>query len=316
MSTFRLQNVFGPSSICAAGVLILLLAGCSGKPGLQKSETKPLDKESIPANIAQIPDAVPKKEPFSRYGNPPSYQVFGKEYITLKDYRGYRERGIASWYGPDFHGKRTSSGEPYDMYGMTAAHCTLPLPTYARVTNLENGRSVILKLNDRGPFHDNRLIDLSYTAAWKLGITQKGTGLVEVEAIDPDQAYPLLASATEAIPKLPAMPPAASITAAAKSAIKTDLSMTAQLGRAPMASSLPELFVQVGAFSRMDNAQLLKGRLENALKTHVVVHDESSSPRMPVYRVQVGPIASVELCDHLTRKINDLGIEKTLIVIR
>jgi rare lipoprotein A len=134
-----------------------------------------------------IPDAVPKVEPKSKYGNPESYVVFGKRYHTKSSSNGYVERGVASWYGPDFHGRKTSSGERYDMYAMTAAHKTLPLPTYARVTNVKNGRSAVVKINDRGPFHGDRIIDLSYSAARKLGVVAKGTAMVEVKAIDPRQ---------------------------------------------------------------------------------------------------------------------------------
>ncbi len=129
-------------------------------------------------------DAVPKHEPYSKYGNPRSYQVSGKTYYVLDDHSGYHERGLASWYGTKFHGRRTSSGEPYDMYAMTAAHKTLPIPSYVEVTNLDNGRKAILRVNDRGPFIDGRIIDLSYAAAKKLGVYDTGTARVEVRAID------------------------------------------------------------------------------------------------------------------------------------
>jgi rare lipoprotein A (peptidoglycan hydrolase) len=147
-----------------------------------------------------VPDAVPRVEPRSRYGNPPFYDVFGKRYYVLSSSVAYVERGVASWYGPGFHQVRTSTGEPYDMYGMTAAHKTLPLPAYVRVTNLQNGRSVVVRVNDRGPFVGNRIIDLSYTAASKLDMLRNGTAMVEVRAIDPsvpmrDQGTPLLAVA-------------------------------------------------------------------------------------------------------------------------
>ena len=132
-----------------------------------------------------IPDAVPRIEPRSTHGNPVAYEVFGKRYFVLATADGYRERGVASWYGPTFHARPTSSGEPYDMYAMTAAHKTLPIPAYVRVTNLGNGRSVVVRVNDRGPFVDNRIIDLSYTAAYKLDMTRAGTAFVEVEAITP-----------------------------------------------------------------------------------------------------------------------------------
>jgi rare lipoprotein A len=138
-----------------------------------------------PAAPQSIPDAVPRVEPRSRYGNPPYYDVFGKRYYVLSSGSGYVERGVASWYGPGFHKLRTSTGEPYDMYGMTAAHKTLPLPAYVRVTNLQNGRSVVVRVNDRGPFVGNRIIDLSYTAAAKLDMLRDGTAMVEVRELDP-----------------------------------------------------------------------------------------------------------------------------------
>lgn len=142
--------------------------------------------ERIP-NMAKVPDAKPKHEPKSKIGNPKTYTVFNKTYCVLPTSKGYKERGTASWYGKKFHGYHTSSGEVYDMYGMSAAHKTLPLPTYAKVTNLKNGKSVIVKINDRGPFHEDRLIDLSYAAAAKLGILATGTSQVEIHAIDPTQ---------------------------------------------------------------------------------------------------------------------------------
>jgi rare lipoprotein A len=137
-----------------------------------------------------LPDAVPRIEPRARLGNPPFYEVYGQRYTVLPAASGYLERGVASWYGPDFHGERTSTGEPYDMYSMTAAHKTLPLPAYARVTNLANGRSVIVRVNDRGPFKANRIIDLSYAAALRLDMVRNGTTLVEVRAVEPDGPPP------------------------------------------------------------------------------------------------------------------------------
>jgi rare lipoprotein A len=136
----------------------------------------------LPQNV---PDAIPRFEPRSLYGNPPFYEVFGKRYYVMATSVNYLERGVASWYGPGFHKVRTSIGEPYDMYGMTAAHKTLPLPAYVRVTNLENGRSVVVRINDRGPFVGNRIIDLSYTAAAKLDMLRNGTAMVEVRALQP-----------------------------------------------------------------------------------------------------------------------------------
>lgn len=149
-------------------------------------------------DVSKIPNAVPKVEPPAKYGNLRTYTVFGKRYYTLKSSRGYRAVGTASWYGTQFHRLRTSSGEPYNMLGMTAAHKTLPLPTYVEVTNLKNHRKVIVKVNDRGPFSSNRIIDLSYVAAKKLGMLGHGTAKVEVKAIDPlTYHHPLLVASTK-----------------------------------------------------------------------------------------------------------------------
>jgi rare lipoprotein A len=149
---------------------------------------RPAQPRPSDAELLALPDAVPRAEPRARLGNPPVYEVFGQRYFVLPSAKGYVARGVASWYGPDFHGERTSTGEPYDMYSMTAAHPALPLPAYARVTNLANGRSVVVRVNDRGPFKANRIIDLSYAAALKLDMIRNGTTLVEVRGLEPDDA--------------------------------------------------------------------------------------------------------------------------------
>jgi len=154
-------------------LLLGLLSGCSGTG------------DKVPEKLSDIPDAKPKVEPKSKYGNPKSYVVFGRRYYTKASSKGYVERGLASWYGKKFHGRKTSNGERYNMYAMTAAHKSLPLPTYVRVTNLTNRRSTVVRVNDRGPFHGKRIIDLSYSAARKLGMAAKGVAMVEVRAIDP-----------------------------------------------------------------------------------------------------------------------------------
>ena len=180
-----------------AAALLVLLAGCSlvaghrtgsgtQPPALRVPPVSPPATPAVPPDIASIPDAVPRSEARSRNGNPPFYDVLGHRYTVLGSAAGYVERGVASWYGPGFHGVSTSVGEPYDMYGMTAAHKTLPLPCYARVTNLQNGRSVVVRINDRGPFVANRIIDLSYTAAAKLDMLRAGTAMVEVRVVTPD----------------------------------------------------------------------------------------------------------------------------------
>jgi rare lipoprotein A len=168
-----------PARIPAALLLALLATACVGPP--QRPQPAPAPRP--PADVAAVPDAIPRAEPRSAQGNPAFYDVFGKRYFVLGTADGYLERGVASWYGPGFHAEKTSNGEPYDMYGMTAAHKTLPLPAFVRVTNLRNGRSVVVRVNDRGPFKDGRIIDLSYTAAAKLDMLKDGTALVEVQAL-------------------------------------------------------------------------------------------------------------------------------------
>jgi rare lipoprotein A len=164
--------------------LVLVLAGCGSAPrsgGYYKDDGP---HERPPANLDRIVDAVPRSEPLHKWANRP-YTALGKSYVPMTRLEPFRQRGVASWYGKRYHGQKTSSGEIYDMYAMTAAHPTLPIPSYVRVTNVANGRSVVVRVNDRGPFHSARIIDLSYVAAYKLGFIQAGQAQVEVEAIVP-----------------------------------------------------------------------------------------------------------------------------------
>jgi rare lipoprotein A len=158
----------------------VVIAGCSSTPTREPTGKGP---ELPPADVLSIPDAVPRYEPRAKLGNPPFYDVLGQRYFVLPSAEGFTERGVASWYGPGFHKEKTSTGDPYDMYAMTAAHKTLPLPCYARVTNLSNGKSVVVYINDRGPFKDGRIVDLSYTAATKLDMIRAGIALVELEVL-------------------------------------------------------------------------------------------------------------------------------------
>lgn len=245
----------------ALGIVLLALSGCSNKPVVQ--------------------DAVPRAEPYSKYGNPDFYEVFGQRYEVMKDNRGYRETGIASWYGPGFHGKRASAGETYDMYAMTAAHKTLRIPCYVEVTNLQNGRKVIVRVNDRGPFHDNRIIDLSYAAAQKLGIIGPGTALVEVRHIDVDQAPP---KQPEDIPTMLATP-------------------VPEWGR--------NVFLQVGAFADPSNAERLRQRLTSARIESVDIARRADG----LHRVRIGPLSSVEQADELARLLEGMGVNGRHIVV-
>ena len=181
---------------------VMLLAGCATQPPAPVPEPKAAKKPPAtaksggyylddgpppnpPPDLDAVPDAVPRAEPLHRFANR-SYVALGESYTPQKTLQPHREEGLASWYGRRFHGKKTASGEIYDMYAMTAAHPTLPIPSYARVTALDNGRSVVVRINDRGPFHSKRVIDLSYTAAHKLGYIQRGSTRVRVERIDPE----------------------------------------------------------------------------------------------------------------------------------
>lgn len=185
--------IAGIRTACALALLALSTA-CGIAPD---RDGPPVDPGSGSIDLSNIPDAEPRVEPRSRYGNPPSYVALGKRYYTSSKSRGVVERGVASWYGKKFHGRRTSSGDTYDMYAMTAAHRSLPLPTYARITNLENGRQVVVRINDRGPFVKNRIVDLSFVAAHRLGMVEKGTAQVLLETIDPvhSAAAPRMAEA-------------------------------------------------------------------------------------------------------------------------
>lgn len=231
--------------------------------------------DNPPENIDAIPDAVPRDEPLHRFANK-AYSVLGKDYVPLNQRTAYKETGIASWYGRKFHGQKTSSGEPYDMYGMTAAHPTLPIPSYVRVTNQRNGKSVILRVNDRGPFHADRVIDLSWTAAYKLGYLEQGSTQVELESILPKQATAI------AISTVPRGEP-----------VTQPIIRSASLNTA--AAPLPEMhrtqgyFIQIGAFGNRDNAEALRAHMARelgALGDKLVIDTAGG-----LFRVQLGPWA-------------------------
>lgn len=280
---FSTTNAFKAERIIAWCVVLLVsltLLGCGSAPVRRGEPLRHL-------NVSKIRDATPRAEPLSPYGNPDTYEVNGKVYHTLKSARGYDARGIASWYGPKFNGKRTSSGETYDMYQMTAAHKTLPLPSYVRVTNLQNGRSAVVKVNDRGPFKNNRIIDLSYAAALKIGIVGPGTGLVEVQAVDP---------------RAPRVKRA-----------EGQGNTAPEDARGPVAAA-KRFFLQVGAFVNRDNAERLRNRLAGAIDRTVAINEGTSSGRS-VYRVWIGPLVSVDVADRLVQDLAKLGIDEHHVVV-
>ena len=187
--------------VCAAFASVALLTGCLSNPGSGPAPL-PLPREPqdgppdrVPADLADLPDPIPRSEPRSARGNPPSYTVYGQTYEVMQSAAGYYATGMASWYGRKFHGRLTSSGEPFDMFALTAAHRSLPIPAYVRVTNLDNGRSSVVRVNDRGPFHSDRIIDLSYAAAVKLGFVDQGTARVRVEVLEETPRFVLQAGA-------------------------------------------------------------------------------------------------------------------------
>jgi len=264
-------------------VTCLVLPGCalwrgSSVPTPPPSSGKtppPITLPTPPRDLDSIPDAVPRAEPRSRYGNPESYVVFGQTYRVQKSARGHVERGLASWYGPGFHAERTSSGEPYDMYAMTAAHKTLPIPAYVRVTHLENGRSVVVKVNDRGPFVGDRIIDLSYTAAHKLGMIRSGTAPVEIRVLDPGEET----ASPSPSPTAYSTPPSIGVTR----------------------------YVQAGAFGARVNAEAMLARLRGAGIDNALIREVNIAGRQ-WYRVQAGPVDQAAAVDALIERLQRAGV--------
>lgn len=258
-----------------------------------------------PRDLAAIPDAVPRREPFSRYGNPEKYEVFGKTYRVQRSARGHVERGLASWYGPGFHAERTSSGEPYDMYAMTAAHKTLPIPVYVRVTNLKNNRSVIVRVNDRGPFVGDRIIDLSYTAAWKLDMLRDGTTPVEIRVIEPGDDLPQVRTASTATAIAPS-------TAAPSSMANAATAVAAALLPAAVAApgggiGVNSRYLQAGSFAQRVNAEAMVDRLAAAGIRSALIREARLADRA-IFRVQVGPIDGALEADDMVERLRLAGI--------
>jgi rare lipoprotein A len=265
-----LRRAFVASLTLAATTALCGCFGAAPRPdSIPTSEVPPVTV--TPPLPETVPSAMPRIEKRSRSGNPPFYDVFGKRYYVLSSAAGYIERGVASWYGPGFHKVRTSTGEVYDMYGMTAAHKTLPLPAYVSVTNLQNGRSVVVRVNDRGPFVGNRIIDLSYTAASKLDMLHNGTAMVEVRTVESD-APAAPAGTTDDSPP----PPSA-------------------------------LFIQAGAFSDPANAERLAQRLRSGNYGKIFVRDDQIAGRR-MFRVRIGPVPDVAHFDQIVAALEGAGI--------
>lgn len=262
--------------------LVISLSACGGGGSIKKNPSQDGAPSNKNVNVSKIPNAVPKKERRSKYGNPKSYDVFGKRYYVMDSAIGYRERGDASWYGTKFHGRRTSSGETYDMYAMTAAHKSLPLPTYVKVTNLQNNKSIIVKVNDRGPFHEGRIIDLSYVAALKLDVVKTGTAPVEVEAITPGY---------KSEPKSQVVQ---------KKHIPKEI---VKVNRKPSNG----FYIQAGSFSLENNAQRLRDKLSTKT-AHLVSIKKSIVDNKPWYRVLIGPVSNAKVANTIVSTLESEGI--------
>jgi rare lipoprotein A len=278
-----LRSVF---SVLVVAALIAALAGCA-------ANGPPLPADDVTGSVTELPR--------SARGNPPFYEVFGRRYYVMQTSSGYRERGTASWYGRDFHGSTTSGGERYDMHGLTAAHKTLPIPTWVEVTNLNNGRRVIVRVNDRGPFVGKRIIDLSYRAAQDLDMIGPGTAPVEVRA---------LGTPPDVSPQPEAVLAATSEDDGGLSVISDAVADT------PRPSDRPfrQLYVQVGAFSDPGNAASLLTKLKGIGFANSFV-DSAEQGASRLHRVRIGPLAGEAQFDRVTDELRAVGIRDSRMVL-
>lgn len=267
-------------------VLVLFFVGCSSTAPPSRYQQQQDSAPIVRMDPTQIPDATPKVEPLSRQGNRSQYVVRGITYQLLPHSQGYSATGIASWYGSKFHGHTTSNGEIYDMFAMSAAHKTLPIPTYLRVTNIENGRKVIVRVNDRGPFHKNRILDLSYAAAMKLGFANNGIASVNIEAIDP----------------------------VAWNKMHNPVGVTSEFNPDDQAGdNADNIYIQVAAFSQLASAEQL--RLQLLLLTDqsvFIFRDKQRSPTL--HKVQIGPLDDLELAQQIRESLHANGHESPIII--
>ncbi|PAU74649.1 septal ring lytic transglycosylase RlpA family protein [Halomonas salipaludis] len=317
--------------LSAALAALLLMAGCASSGGgsqradggtanaAQNAATSTASGRysmsrdaypDLPPDVANVPDAEPRVEPRSPGGNRPTYEVWGKTYRVLADEVGYSNEGIASWYGEKFHGYATANGEIYDMYLMTAAHRSLPLPSFVKVTSVANGRSVIVRVNDRGPFHDDREIDLSYAAAARLDILGSGTGRVRVEAIDPVAWQQNRGNGERQVAEVQRQARDGAEQVAAPAA---DVSPPREVAARPASdngsSHAGGVFLQVAALGSASNAEALKSRLQSELNQPVRVASDAS-----VHRVQVGPVSDASRVEPLRDELRRAGFAQTLVI--
>jgi len=265
---------YSPTCLLALILLSGLTASCS-----VKVEDGAPDKYA--RNWDEIPDAVPKDEAKSKYGNPDSYEVFGKRYYVMDSSQGFKQKGDASWYGTKFHGQRASSGETYNMYAMTAAHKTLPLPTYVEVKNLKNGRKAVVKVNDRGPFHEGRIIDLSYAAATKLGVVTTDTAPVEIRVVNNGVADERKGAA-----------------------VGIDEEYIDENGK---------LYVQIAAFSTEENALKMINDLRDKKFHSVRIHVDNDKGKL-LYRVRIGPMPTDNVAEKVLAQLKEINLNNAKII--
>jgi rare lipoprotein A len=271
--------------------LFVVLVGCSQSRYKLRNDAAPEGS----FDFSKVPDAKPIWEPLSPQGNASPYKVNGKQYRVMKSAKGYVEEGISSWYGLKFHGELTSNGEVYNMYEMSAAHKTLPLPTYLRVTNLENAKSIVVRVNDRGPFHSDRIIDLSFAAANRLEFADKGTARVRLEAITPEAPQSVERKSTNS-----------SVIGESKTITEEQVVAVDKL--AP--------FVQVAAFSNKKSADAALAALRRRFSLANAFVAQSTIQGRSVYRVRVGPLDNAAEALALRQKIEQAGIGEPIVITR
>lgn len=277
-----------------AVVLTMLLAACAGPaPILSDRDAPPL---VVPPGLEDLPDPVPHWEPARSAGNRSPYMVFGRTYHVMPSADGYAEEGLASWYGRKFHGRNTSNGERYDMFELTAAHKSLPLPTWLQVTNLANGRSTIVRVNDRGPFHEDRIIDLSYAAAVKLGFADRGVARVRLEVIQPPRPLPVDAARADPV---------------------ADADLPADDGTVALETAPGRIWLQAGAFGDPASAAALRIALLDVLGAQadgVDVRLEKGVDALT--RVRIGPIADLQEAGRLQALITVADVAGVPLIVR
>lgn len=305
-----------PHLICST-LLIAMLGGCSSTTPTSNTDNPnagryQMDQDAAPVNpqsVAHVEDAKPRYEPYSRGGNK-DYSVFGQSYKINKNTVGFRQVGYASWYGMKFHGHKTSNGEIYDMYSMTAAHKTLPLPSYVKVTNLDNGKTAVVRINDRGPFHTGRIIDLSYAAAYKLGVLETGTARVEIDAIDTKKPKPVEVSPPLAIESKKTQP-----TPLIKSAEVPPRIADNDTGR-PVAKrtkntsteTVKPYAIQVSASKYLESSRTLSKELSQKLSVTSYIDSNHGN-----HRVFLGPFTDYSMTEKMLEKVKILGYQGAFI---